>query len=238
MAVIPKKTYPGRKGAAGTWQKIISEIPRCEMFIDAMAGSGLISSLVPNCKLILNDIDPLTLDKIQFTESVDIEKWNEDYRIIITEFNNGSPYRVFYFDPPYKMETRSYKKPIYRHEWNDENHYDFLMEVSKMSCPVMVSHYPCELYDKFLKEWRQIEYNTMTRAGLRKEKLYMNFPQPVLLQCPGSIGENFTDRQRIKRKVNRILKKLEKEKPQERAAILSSIIDGFSYMVPGSSKIT
>lgn len=71
----------------------------------------------------------------------------------------------------------------------------------------------------------------MTRTGVRKESLYMNFPQPVLLQCYNHVGDNFTDRQRIKRKVTRLAKRLEKEPEKERAAILSSIIEQFSYVI-------
>lgn len=227
----PLKNYPGRKGAAGQWQKIISNIPKCELFIEAMAGSGFISSLVKNsgCQVITNDLNRTVIDKIAYTAAT-VTFTRLHYQNLLKRFDNGSEHRIFYFDPPYLMDTRSYKKPIYKHEWNDQDHKEFLQAVTAMKCRAMISHYPHPMYDEALSKWRVIQYNTMTRAGVRAENLYMNFKQPVLLQCPQVVGENFTDRQRIKRKVERLIKRLDNEPPQERAAILSSIIDKFSYV--------
>lgn len=224
------KSYPGRKGGNGTHQKIIEQIPRCQMFIDAMCGSAFIGSMVKVSSIVINDIDKSLIDKINYTAGP-VTKLNIDYKKLIKKYDDGRPGRVFYFDPPYMMQTRSYKKPIYKYEWTDKDHKTFLSLMLKMKCPTIVSHYPCPLYDRVLKKWRQVTYNSMTRAGVRKERIYMNFPQPVLLQMPGVVGKNFTDRQRIKRKVERQIKSLEKESPQERAAILSSIIARFDYVI-------
>lgn len=231
--VEPIKNYPGKKGAAGTWQQILSQIPKCELFIDAMGGSGFVGSSVKpfGCQVIVNDLNRSVIDKISYAAE-HVTFMTQDYKQLISWYDNGSPGRVFYFDPPYLLETRSYKKPIYKHEWSDGDHKRFLKAVAAMKCPVMISHYPCQMYDQALKKWRKITYNAMTRAGVRQENLYMNYPQPVLLQCYQVVGENFTDRQRIKRKVDRLIKRLENEAPQERAAILSSIIDKFSYVIP------
>jgi len=229
-ALKPLDNYPGRKAAAGAWQKIISEIPKCELFIDAMCGSSFIASTVKGCHRIINDINRSIIDKIAYT-AADTTFENRDYREVIKRYDNGSPGRVFYFDPPYLMETRSYKRPIYKYEWNDKDHSDFIKIMQGMQCPTLISHYPCPLYDRAFKRWRKISYNSMTRAGVRVENLYMNFPQPVLLQCFEHIGDNFTDRQRIKRKVQRHIARLQKEDPQERAAILSSIIAEFDYVI-------
>lgn len=228
--ITPNKNYPGRKGAAGQWQKILEQIPRCKLFIDAMTGSGVVSSLVEKsgCDVVLNDIDEVTLSKIQITgDRVTVH--NFDFTELLMLYDNSSAERVFYFDPPYMKETRSYQPDIYRYDWNSEQqHADFLKCVKQSGCPVIISHYPCELYDETLKGWRVVQYNAMTRAGLRVENLYMNFPQPGLLQCPGVVGDNFTDRQRIKRKVARIVDRLKNERAQDRAAILSSVINEFS----------
>jgi len=227
----PLPTYPGRKAGAGTWQQIVSQIPKCETFIEAMAGSAFISSLVEGCKLVVNDLNRSTIDKLRYTaDNVTFE--NVCYKSLLKKYAKGNQSTVFYFDPPYLMETRSYKKPIYKHEWNEKDHREFLKLIVTIKNPVLLSHYPCKLYDTALKNWRKIQYNTMTRAGVRKENLYMNFPQPVLLQCFNQVGENFTDRQRIKRKVERFTNKLKRETAQERAAILSCIIENFSYAVP------
>lgn len=224
--IIPLPEYPGRKGASGTAQKIISEIPKCDRFIDGMCGSGYIGSLVRGCQIILNDVDKTVIDRVNCAAGV--VKENTDYRNIIDKYNFAGS--VFYFDPPYLFQTRSYKGNIYKHEWTELDHIVFLGIVRQVRQPVMISHYPCPLYDRELSEWRKITYRTMTRAGVRDECLYMNYSQPPLLQCFSSVGEDFTDRQRIKRKVDRLMKRLQNEPEKERAAILSSIIDKFSYV--------
>lgn len=225
--IIPLESYPGRKGGSGSWQKIISEIPKCTRFVEAMAGSAIISSLVTGCQIIINDLDKDVIDGIR-VKGNNVKKMNLHYQSIIDLYDyTGS---VFYFDPPYLKETRSFQGNIYKHEWNQKDHANFLKAVQTIQQPAMISHYPHQLYDYSLAGWRKISYNSMTRAGLRVENLYMNFPPPVLLQCFKNIGENFTDRQRIKRKVDRLMKRLINEPQQERAAILSAIIEKFTYI--------
>ena len=58
----------------------------------------------------------------------------------------------------------------------------------------------------------------------------MNFKQPALLQHPEHVGEDFTDRQRIKRKIARLVAKLNREDEHERAAILTSVVKNFDYI--------
>lgn len=225
----PLPAYPGRKGGSGTWQQIVSQIPKCKVFIDAMSGSGFISSKVSGCKVVVNDIDRCIIDKISFA-AADIIFISGCYAKVINDYG-GSRDAVFYFDPPYLHETRSYKADIYKYDWTLNDHLHFLGVVVNMESRVMISHYPCERYNEALKGWRYIDYNTMTRAGLRVERLYMNFPEPVLLQCPGYVGKNFTDRQRINRKVSSFVSKLNRYPANERAAILTSIIDHFNYVI-------
>jgi site-specific DNA-adenine methylase len=222
--------YPGRKAANGAFQKILSNIPKCELFIDVMCGSGFIASQVKGCQLIINDRDRSVIDRLTYAAE-DTEFRSEDYQDIINRFDNGSKSRVFYFDPPYLMETRSYQKPVYRYDWTAKDHNRFLKAVQAVKSPAMISHYPCQLYDNTLKKWRKITYRTMTRAGVRDESLYLNFPQPALLQCPRLVGAGFLDRQRIQRKVDRLLERLKKEPEEERAAILSCIIERFNYVI-------
>lgn len=224
-----KRSYPGSKAANGAWQKIISEIPRCEIFVEAMAGSAVISEKLKGlCSIVINDLDGSVTEKIQPAPGLTIE--NQDYQCIIDRYDCEVPRTVFYFDPPYLMETRSHKKRLYKFDWADVDHYRFLRAVRRVKSPCLISHYPCELYDFVLRNWRKILYQSMTRGGVRTECLYMNFPQPALLANYKFIGENFTDRQRVQRKIARLIARLNKETGQERAAILSSIIDYYSYV--------
>jgi len=191
-----------------------------------MCGSGVIASMVvgSGCRVIVNDISLAVIDKIGFAAG---DKFNLDYRSLVDDFNyDGS---VFYFDPPYLFSSRSGKKRLYQYEWNDQDHADFIAFVKAIKQPVLISHFSCDTYDSALKDWRVIRYNTMTRAGVRSEALYMNFPQPTILQCYKSAGGNFTDRQRIKRKVDRLIKRLDRESPVDRACILSAVFGSYPH---------
>jgi DNA adenine methylase len=151
-------------------------------------------------------------------------KENLDYRSLIGKYDNDALKTVFYFDPPYLIETRRSQRRLYTFDWQEQEHYEFLERCR------MISHYPCKLYDDGLKSWRRMYYQSMTRGGVRTECVYMNFSPPALLLDHQYIGDNFTDRQRIKRKVARLISRLNRETPQERAAILSAVVDSFSYL--------
>lgn len=224
------KNYPGSKGAAGAWQKIISEIPRCQRFVEVMCGSAIISrTIAGKASIVINDIDTGIIDQIRCTGSV--TKENLSYKDLIDKYDNGGPKTVFYFDPPYLLETRSYKQgKLYKHDWDTQDHKEFISKALTVKSNCMISHYPCKMYDKAFKKWRKVYYKSMTRAGIRTECLYMNFEQPVLLLDYFHVGENFTDRQRIKRKVEKLISRLNNLPGKERSAILSALIDHYEYL--------
>jgi len=228
------KNYPGSKGAAGAFQKIISEIPRCDRFIESMCGSALISSKIKGvANIVINDIDGSLIDKINITAGnprSTVKKEKSNYVDLIDKYDNAGSKTVFYFDPPYLLETRSYQGQLYKFDWKKQDHKKFIAKVLTVKSNCMISHYPCSMYERAFKKWRKIYFNSMTRAGLRKECLYMNFQQPSLLLDYTYVGNDFIDRQRIKRKVEKLITRLNGLGGQERAAILSAVIDHYDYM--------
>ena len=67
-------------------------------------------------------------------------------------------------------------------------------------------------------------YNSYDRTGeLRIECLYCNYPAPEELHDYRYLGENFTERQRIRRKIIRHIKKLKNLPVLERNAILEAL---------------
>jgi len=79
------------------------------------------------------------------------------------------------------------------------------------------------LYDEQLTDWRTIEFQSMTRGGVRTEKLWMNY-EPEAAHWATFAGKNFTDRQRIKRKADRWAENYKKLSAQERLAILATLL--------------
>jgi len=67
----------------------------------------------------------------------------------------------------------------------------------------------------------------MTRRGVRTESLWMNYQAPATIADFSYVGSGFRERERIKRKVERWIGKLEAMPQIERAALLSAMGDRF-----------
>jgi hypothetical protein len=213
------KNYPGAKGISGHLQQIVSLIPKCDVFVEAMAGSAVISDYISGrgTTVVTNDYDA----------SLPVES-HLHYRDLVAKYDcEGSLKTVFYFDPPYLMATRSYQGKLYLHDWNDQDHADFLTMVRAVKSDCMISHYPCKLYDDALQGWRKYSYSAMTRAGKRTECVYMNFVEPLELLTCSVVGINRTDRQQIKRKVARLIAKIQALPIQHQQGIITAIQQKF-----------
>lgn len=88
---------------------------------------------------------------------------------------NDGPDTLHYVDPPYVMETRSYGKGGYRHEMTDDQHRDLAAFLKELQGAVIVSGYPCDLYDHELYAgWERLERSAMADgARERTEVLWM-----------------------------------------------------------------
>lgn len=219
--------YPGGKSGSGVYQTIINQMPPHRVYIEAFLGGGAIMRLKkPAISSIGIDADAAVISgwsqKIQGLTLINADaiSW---LSAGTTRFVDA-PDTLIYIDPPYLMDTRSSRRPIYRHEMDYQQHVDLLDAVKKMHCMVMISGYFSELYQEILFGWRYITYQAQTRSGrTATEYLWMNFPEPVELHDYRYLGENFRERERIKRKKTRWTKRLESMDSLERYAILSAI---------------
>jgi DNA adenine methylase len=86
---------------------------------------------------------------------------NRDAHEIIKQHDNAEA--LFYIDPPYPWGTRAgniQKRPnhFYRHEMDNGQHEELAELLHDLEGMVIVSGYPCELYDKYLySDWRRFE---------------------------------------------------------------------------------
>ena len=109
-----------------------------------------------------------------------------------------------------------------------EQHERLLEVVLELPCMVQVSSYANELYSERLKGWRLVTFQTTNRAGdATVEHLWMNYPEPIALHDTRYLGDSFRERERIKRKRERWLKRLQTMEPAERYAMLSAITEVF-----------
>lgn len=218
--------YLGSKAASGAYQAIIANMPAHELYIEAFLGTGVIFNKKPQAiRSIGIELDELTLS--EFRTVYPIELHNQDTLDFLTAFDFKSPTNTFiYADPPYLPDTRTSSKR-YRKELTIEQHIELLIQfkyLSERGVKIMLSGYPSELYDSLLTDWRTYEFNVMTRGGVRREKLWMNY-EADCLYWSAYAGVNFTDRQRIKRKAKRWAKNYQALDPKERLAVLAAIME-------------
>ncbi len=122
------------------------------------------------------------------------------------------------------METRSTQERIYAHEFSTRAEHARLLDLLKgLKCMVAISGYPCAWYDQQLSGWRAIQFTAMTRSGTAVEKLWMNYPEPVKLHDYRYLGEDYRERERIKKKKTRWNNRLSSMPAAERYALLDTI---------------
>lgn len=90
---------------------------------------------------------------------------------------NDGPDTLHYVDPPYLHDTRAHSSgKNYRHEMSDDDHLVMLDFLSSLKGKVVLSGYPSETYDTFLRDWIRVERKALADgAAERTEVLWMNF---------------------------------------------------------------
>lgn len=133
-------------------------------------------------------------------------------------------HELVYCDPPYVLSTRTGRQ--YRCEMTDEQHAALLETITALPCLVMISGYWTALYAAALDGWMALTYEAMTRGGrTATEWVWMNYPLPLRLHDYRFLGEGFRERERIKRKKQRWVKRLHAMPTLERQALLAAIAE-------------
>lgn len=223
-------TYPGGKNGSGAYQRIISNMPPHDCYVEAFLGSGaVLRNKRPAARNIAIDADQKAINLCQSLggDRPDIEfiKGNA-LKLISSPVLKclANPKTLAYFDPPYVMETRKGGE-LYDHELSDQDHIDLLTLLSGLPCMMMLSGYRSSMYDVALQDWHRIDYMTQTRQGMVEECLWMNFAQPAELHDYSHLGDGFRERERIKRKKTRWTKKIANMDRLERLAIMDVLIN-------------
>lgn len=235
-------TYPGGKGGEGVYQRIINLIPPHRVYIEAFAGhAAVLSNKLPAASTIAIDADadvcawlrsspPIKAMRACTVVCGDAIRWLHGYAWRGDEF--------VYCDPPYLAATRC-KPRLYRHELSDDRHLELLSVLAAIPAAVMISGYPSTLYDEQLGSWHRVDYQTMTRGGwMADECLWLNYRPPSLLHDSRYLGDDFRERERIKRKRRRWVSNLMAMPPAERNAIFSSLVEAMRDRVPEPSSKT
>ncbi len=219
--------YPGGKGSV--FHKIINHMPPHETYIETHLGGGAVMlNKRPAARNIGIDVDTAVMahwnSKIFKFGNLTIELINGDAVSFLREFSFYGT-ELVYCDPPYVMSTRRGGK-LYDYEYPDDQHRELLEILKALPCKVMLSGYWSDLYGESLEGWNSINFQSMTRGGsMATEYLWMNFPAPVELHDYRYLGDNFRERERIKRKKLRWRSRLERMPALERQALLAAMAE-------------
>lgn len=251
MITIPGlNTYFGGKGRDGVYQNIINLQPKHAMYVEPFLGSGAILCRKAPAKVNVGiEINPKIFGLwshalIQHVHA-NPEKWETvagkidslDLTVIHgdaiswLEQNldrislNGIPAGdiLLYLDPPYPNTTRK-SNHKYAYDLADTEHEDILKIITRLHFKIQISIYDNALYNRYLKSWHRHEFITYDRRHNKcVEVLYFNYPVPEELHTWQYAGNDYRQRENIKRKVKRFVAKFKKMPVLERNAILQEI---------------
>ncbi|NUO01009.1 MAG: DNA adenine methylase [Saprospiraceae bacterium] len=231
---LPKSTYFGGKGGAGVVHNIINQLPQHDVFISGFLGQcAVMRYKSPAYTNIGIDIDKEVIN--DWHDAVTSPEWGSNSLNIIQGnflrwLHGGGMLTdknaLLYLDPPYLHETRSGHNR-YKYEMQPGDHEQLLTRICDVSCMVAISCYDHPIYQLYLKDWRKVQFNAQTRGGVRVETLYMNYdePMPWNLHDTRFIGRDFRVREKSKRRVETIMRKIERLTPEERAILDRKMIE-------------
>lgn len=103
---------------------------------------------------------------------------------------HDSPATLFYVDPPYVLSTRASAKGVrqkYAYELDDDYHRRLAATLRERQGCVILSGYPCDLYDvELFPDWQRIERPAMADgANPRTEVLWI---KPSVGEALGALG--------------------------------------------------
>lgn len=223
--------YPGNKAIPGVIHKIINQIPDCYNFYELFAGSAAVSQYLSvlarahTVKYFINDVDPAVTVKFNYPagslvtnfEALDIIK-------SLLTVPAVSAWNFIFLDPPYLHNTRS-NSELYKYEMTVLDHEQLLSTVRDLKHNCMIIHPACDLYNHVLKSFRKVHLYIRYHSKTSHEVLYMNYPEPQTLLTYDLYGSDCWDRERIKRKGDRLIKKISGLPVLEQKYIVSRLCD-------------
>jgi site-specific DNA-adenine methylase len=213
-------SYFGSKAASGLCQNIIAMMPPHETYVETHLGGGAIMKRKPSALNNIGiDVDSQVL--ANFACEYPVRLVNDCAHHFLADYDYCGT-ELIYCDPPYLVQTRTSQRR-YRFDYTEQDHVQLLERLISLPCPVIVSGYRSSLYEDLLSSWNTVELQAMTRGGVRTEKLWFNYTIDRV-HWASYAGKNFTDRQRIKRKVQRWGRKYQALPKAERVAVLAAMM--------------
>jgi site-specific DNA-adenine methylase len=205
--------YPGGKGKS--FQHLINLMPPHVTYIETHLGGGAVMRHKKAAHRSYGvDLDAAVIERWKLSSPSTCTLINGDAIEFLTSFDFTGQ-ELVYCDPPYVTATRR-RTRIYRHEYSDRDHERLLETLLSLPCMVMISGYDHEIYGRRLAGWNRHSFDAVTQAGLRSENIWFNFEPPTRLHDTAFLGDNFRERQSIKRRHERLVERFERMCPVER----------------------
>ena len=213
--------YTGGKG--GVFQRLINFMPPHEVYIETHLGGGAVMrNKRPAMHNIGVEINPRVIQVWSDYNQIDIELIQAD-AVTYLENYHFTGKELIYCDPPYLRETRKKYYPIYKYEYTRNQHIGLLKVIKSLPCMVMISGYKSTLYAEFLKDWHTYSFQAACHHGIATEYIWMNYSSPVELHDYQYLGDTFRERERIKLRSERWIRRLKSMPVLERQALLLAI---------------
>jgi site-specific DNA-adenine methylase len=211
--------YPGGKGSI--YQKIINLIPPHDVYIEThLDGGAVIRNKRPARINIGIEKDAEVIKLWEDSKSHSFTLIHDDAHNFLKSYEfNGSEF--VYCDPPYlKSSRKKQRQGYYRYDYSYAEHKELLQLLRDLPCKVMISGYESDLYQEMLADWHTDTFTSSCHKGCGIEWLWMNYSSPLTLHDYRYLGSNYRERERIKLKTRRWVRKLEKLPILERQALL------------------
>lgn len=213
--------YPGGKG--GVFQKLINRMPPHEVYIESHLGGGAVMrNKRPARSNIGIEIDPEVVTRWTNMHPIGFELVHDNAIDYLKKYRFTGK-ELVYCDPPYLRKTRKKDERLYTYDYSREDHIEILEVLKSLPCMVMISGYESALYNESLKGWHTHSFQSACHHGVATEWLWMNYSAPGELHDYRYVGDTFRERERIKRKTNRWVSRLQSMPVLERQALLSAI---------------
>ena len=186
----------GSKATSGLCQAIIAAFPPHDVYVEPFLGGGAIMQRKPpSMRSIGIDLDRRAIESFRCDYPVEL------HHGCALRFLAEFPFQgreLVYCDPPYVQSTRRSLRR-YRHDFDDASHVALLTLVKSLDCQVMISGYPCGLYDEHLSGWGSFSLQVNNQSCIVTEQVWFNF-EPDRVHWASLAGRDFTHRQIVKRK--------------------------------------
>lgn len=208
--------YDGGKGVS--FPHLINLMPPHQRYVETHLGGGAVMRHKrPAASQVGIDLDPRVVDtwRKNCPHLCEIVHGDAVDQLMAMKLDADT---VVYADPPYLAETRR-RSRVYRCEYSTRDHERLLECLDSLSCRVLLSGYPSALYERYLSGWSVHRFQAKTHTDVREEWVWFNYPKPIALHDDRYLGDDFRERELIRRRQNRLRNRISQLSTTEQASL-------------------